>query len=283
MNRPGGTAHPLDRCEPAQVATLQVLIRRYAGLRVDGTKIAYALARAWPELAAQGVADVDALIHELGYLAGRLWLTWLPYVTINETYFMRETPQLEEFMAVAVPGLVARARAQGRGELNVLSAACSTGEEAYTLAILLHEAGVRARVTGVDVDPRAIAAAEAATYQANAFRGLSAEWRARRFDPRDDGSWWVKDVYRAHASFHRGNLLAIETTLGGPPFDAIFCRNVLIYFERDEQLRVVRALGRKLVGGGFLCLGHSELFFGEDLGLVPRISGRATMHQRAEA
>jgi chemotaxis protein methyltransferase CheR len=275
--------YPPDGPTAVELEALQDLVKRYAGLRVDATKLRFSLERAWPALAAQGVPDVKALVNELSFLAGRLWLVFLPYVTINETYFMREQPQLDEFIRTALPELAARARGRGDTGLRLLSAACSTGEEAYSLAILLAGANVAGRVVGVDIDPQAIERAEAGMYGANAFRGTSEAWRLAHFDALPDGQWWVKDTYRAMASFRRVNLLAAEQVLGSQRFDAIFCRNVLIYFDRPTQLEVIAQLGRLLVPGGFLCLGHSEMFFGVNLGLAPHVTSHATMYQREVA
>ena len=265
-----------------EIEKLQALIKRYAGLRVDARKLEYSLQRAWPTLSAMGVQDVPALVRELSFFAGRTWAAFLPFLTINETYFLRESKQLEFFLAHGLADLQARAARRGSLALNVLSAACSTGEEPYTLAVLLADAGVRSRVLGVDIDPEALRKAEAALYPPNAFRGVDPAWRDRHFDPLAPEQWWVKAPYRELVQFRRANLLHAETELAGRQFDAIFCRNVLIYFDRETQLRVIHQLGRLLVPGGCLFLGHSELFFDMDLGLTAVSTPHATMYRRED-
>jgi chemotaxis protein methyltransferase CheR len=264
---------------PEDVQRLQALIQTHCGLRVDATKLTYSLQRAWPALGRLGIADAPGLIRQLTFQGRTVWPALMPFLTINETYFMREPKQLEDFMAHALPGLRQRASARGQLGLKVLSAACSTGEEVYTLAMLLEDAHVRARVMGVDIDQEALTTAEGATYGAYSFRGVTPEWRAERFEEASPSTWRVKPAYRDLASFKQGNLLHVDTTLAGQHFDAIFCRNVLIYFDRPTQLAVIHQLRRLLVPGGFLFLGHSEMFFNEDLGLTMITTDRATMYQ----
>jgi chemotaxis protein methyltransferase CheR len=264
---------------PDECARLQALIKAHCGLRIDPSKLAFSLQRAWPALARLGVADTAGLLRQLTLAGPAVWPALMPFLTINETYFMREPKQLEDFIAHALPGL--RQRAAGRGEptLRVLSAACSTGEEPYTLAMLLHDARARARVTGFDIDPEALSVAETGVYGANSFRGVSPEWRAERFEAAGPTTWHVLGAFREAVSFRQGNLLSVGAALGAERFDAIFCRNVLIYFDRPTQLAVIHQLRRLLVPGGCLFLGHSEMFFNEDLGLEMVATARSTMYQ----
>lgn len=270
---------PIPSISPDENERLQALIKAHCGLRVDASKLAFSLQRAWPDLAHLGITGVSALIRQLT-LAGRaVWPVLMPFLTINETYFMREPRQLEDFVAQAVPGLRQRASARGDMTMRVLSAACSTGEEPYTLAMLLEEAKVRVRVIGVDIDPQVLLAAEGAIYGANSFRGVSPEWRAERFEAAGPKAWRVKAAYREVVAFRQGNLLQLGASFAAERFDAIFCRNVLIYFDRPTQLAVIDQLRRLLVPGGCLFLGHSEMFFNEDLGLEMVATSRSTMYQ----
>jgi chemotaxis protein methyltransferase CheR len=267
---------------PEDAQRLQALIQEHCGLRMETSKLTFSLQRAWPALGRLGITDIPTLIRQLTFLSRSVWPVLMPFLTVNETYFMREPKQLDDFMVQALPGL--RRRAAERGELGVklLSAACSTGEEAYTLTMMLEDADVSARVLGVDIDHEALARAEGATYGAHSFRGLSAAWRAERFEEASPNTWRVKPSYRHHVSFKQGNLLQVDTLLAGERFDAIFCRNVLIYFERATQLAVIQRLRRLLWPGGCLFLGHSEIFVNEDLGLEMITTYRSTMYQLAE-
>jgi chemotaxis protein methyltransferase CheR len=267
---------------PDEIERLQALIKDHCGIRVDASKLNFSLQRAWPVLARHGVTDVAALIRGLTFQARAMWPVLLPFLTINETYFMREPKQLEDFLARALPALRARATQRGEMGLRVLSAACSTGEEAYTLAMLLEEVPVRAKIVGVDIDHEALTTAEGATYGAYSFRGVTPEWRAERFEVASPSTWRVRPAYRDKVSFKQGNLLQVDSLFAGQRFDAIFCRNVLIYFDRPTQLAVIHQLRRLLVPGGFLFLGHSEMFFNEDLGLEMVTTERSTMYQLKE-
>lgn len=267
---------------PDEAQALTDRIQRFCGLRIDGHKLIHALASGWDALARMGVADVGALLRQLPPGGGGLWPTLLPYLTVNETYFMREADQLADFVAIALPELRARAFARGGFALEVLSAACSTGEEAYTLAGLMREARTTARVLGIDLDPVALTRAAAGVYGPGAFRAVDAAWRESRFDALGPTAWSVRAAARGGVAFEPVNLLGVEAALAGRRFDAIFCRNALIYFDRPTQLDVIRQLRAVLHPGGFLALGHSEMFFGVDLGLEVVRGPGSTLYRRPE-
>ena len=267
----------------AECDALRELIRSHCGLRVEGYKLEYALAAAWPSLREAGIGDVGGLIRALSSPAASLWTGFLPFVTVNETYFMREPRQLDEFMARALPELRARAAERGELWLNVLSAPCSTGEEPYSLAMALADAHVPVRIMGADIDAVALARAERGVYGANAFRAVDEAWRDAHFVAQGNGLWSVAPAYRGAVLFKPLNLLAAAATLPGRRFDTIFCRNVLIYFDRATQLEVIRQLRQLLHPGGYLFLGHSEMFFGVDLGLEVVNTEGATMYRRPPA
>src|SRR5579883_1855170 len=180
-------------------------------------------------------------------------------VTTNETYFFRECFQHE-----ILPALHARGPRAG-GRLHLWSAGCSTGEEAYTIAMLVRESGLFAgwevRVFGSDVSRRVIAAARRGIYGRSSFRATDERHLARYFHPvgpAGDVRYQVNDDVRAMVHFGLLNLIEDETLAIVGEMDAIFCRNVLIYFDQDARRRVVAAFHRKLGRGGYLLLGHTE-------------------------
>ncbi len=180
-------------------------------------------------------------------------------VTTNETYFFRERFQHE-----ILPALHARGPRAG-GRLHLWSAGCSTGEEAYTIAMLVRESGLFAgwevRVFGSDVSRRVIAAARRGIYGRSSFRATDERHLARYFHPvgpAGDVRYQVNDDVRAMVHFGLLNLIEDETLAIVGEMDAIFCRNVLIYFDQDARRRVVAAFHRKLGRGGYLLLGHLE-------------------------
>jgi chemotaxis protein methyltransferase CheR len=178
-------------------------------------------------------------------------------VTVHETYFFREPATLDGFRDELVPAVVDRRRV-----FRVWSAGCSTGEEAFTLAILLE--GLRTRgvvgdyeVWGTDVSPGVLTRARSAVYQSRSFRrALDAE-EALWFTETDKGRTVVPRVLN-RVRFENVNLVDADAVAALPVFDVVFCRNVLIYFSPAARARAVDAFHDRLRPGGALVLGHSE-------------------------
>jgi chemotaxis protein methyltransferase CheR len=184
-------------------------------------------------------------------------------ITTNETYFFREAYQLEAFSGSLLPQLAA-ARARAR-RLSIWSAGCSTGEEVYTIAILLLESklfeGWDVRVFGSDLSRRVLKVARSAEYGPASFRVTSPERLARWFEPLGNRHRVRADV-RALCRFGQINLVDPEMAAVLGEFDVTFCRNVLIYFDLPARRRVIATIERKLTPGGYLLLGHSESMSG---------------------
>jgi chemotaxis protein methyltransferase CheR len=180
-------------------------------------------------------------------------------VTTNETYFFRESYQLDAFKEEILPE-IAHKRPRGK-RLSVWSAGCASGEEAYTIAILILESGLFAdwdvRVFGNDISRRCLHIARKAQYGRASFRSTD-ERLVRRYFREVDGKQQVRDEVRSMVSFGQINLVdhAMMGLVG--EVDVAFCRNVLIYFDVTSRKRVIEMLYRKLQRGGYLLLGHSE-------------------------
>lgn len=178
----------------------------------------------------------------------------------HETYFFREPTQLRCFEEELLPLL--EKRNQRLQTLQVWSAGCATGEEPYTLAMLLEDrsglAGWEVDVLGTDLSRKALTAARKAEYGPMALRATSPEQRRRFFDPLEGGRVRVKDAWREPVRFGQLNLLDSTAASLLPRFDVIFCRNVLIYFDQATRRRVVELFFERLADGGYLLLGHSE-------------------------
>ncbi|AIO69495.1 CheR family methyltransferase [Burkholderia oklahomensis] len=174
---------------------------------------------------------------------------------VPETWFFRER---EAFGALARLG-AERLFAEPARVLRILSAPCSTGEEPYSAAMALLDAGIdpaRFEIDALDISGRAIEHAERARYGRNSFRGHALAFRDRHFKAAADG-WVLDERVRACVRFRRANLLDL---LGcpGEPYDFVFCRNVLIYFDRDAQDRVVRIVEEQLGERGIVFVGPAE-------------------------
>jgi chemotaxis protein methyltransferase CheR len=180
-------------------------------------------------------------------------------VTTNETYFFREPNQLAALSEEILPD-VARRRPRGR-RLKVWSAGCATGEEAYTIAILIVESGRFAdwdvRIFGNDISRRVLQTARAGAYGRSSFRATDERY-LRRYFREVDGKQVVRDEIKAMVSFGHINLLdeALLSIVG--EVDVILCRNVIMYFDVAVRRRVVATFHKKLARGGYLLLGHSE-------------------------
>ena len=179
-------------------------------------------------------------------------------LTTNETYFFREAYQLEAFRKELLPELAARNAHKKR--LTLWSAGCSTGEEVYTLAMILAAShrfdGWEVRVFGSDISRRVLHHARRAVYREGSFRAMPPE-HERFFLDTPDGRL-VRPEIRAMCHFGHLNLLDHDRSAIVGSVDAIFCRNVLIYFDDESRGQVVRTFFDRLTPGGYLMLGHSE-------------------------
>jgi len=173
-------------------------------------------------------------------------------LTTNLTAFFREPHHFASL------GQLARAR-QGAA-LRVWSCACSTGEEAYSAAMTLREAGQAAEVLATDVDTDALAVARRGVYRIEPLERIGAERMRRHFlrgTGSNDGQAMARPELRAMVRFAPRNLLGADWP-AQERFDAVFCRNVMIYFDRSTQRRLLDRIAAVLAPGGLLFLGHSE-------------------------
>lgn len=181
-------------------------------------------------------------------------------LTTNETYLFREAYQLKSFSKELLPDLRKRAADRGTRSLAVWSAGCSSGEEVYTIAILLLESGLfegwDIRVFGNDISRRVLQKARTAVYGESSFRAMPKEYDRYFIDV--PGGRQVHPRVRAICHFGHLNLMAHGHTAIVGKVDAVFCRNVLIYFDAASRRRVLDTFYQRLVPGGYLLLGHSE-------------------------
>lgn len=185
-------------------------------------------------------------------------------LTTNVTRFFRERHHFEHLEREALPPLLAHARAGGR--VRLWSAACSSGQEAYSMALSIlsvepSAARLDVKILATDIDPQIVAQAREARYSAEALADVPAAARARRFVQTDDGLWRPDEETRALVSFRMLNLNGDWPMRGG--FDVIFCRNVAIYFDAATQHALWSRLARQMTPGGWLYIGHSERVAGD--------------------
>ncbi|HVU25871.1 MAG TPA: protein-glutamate O-methyltransferase CheR [Opitutus sp.] len=189
-------------------------------------------------------------------------------ISTNHTFFFRENAHFEFLRDVALPELSAQRSARRWPRLNVWSAACSSGEEPYSIAMTLDDClggtGWPWRIEATDISHRVLARASAGIYRDDVIAKLPAGYAARYFQRGfgpQQGNHRVKAALRDQIVFGQLNLLE-----GNPastePFQVIFCRTVMIYFDRPTQEELVNKLARRLEPGGYLLVGHSESLTG---------------------
>jgi chemotaxis protein methyltransferase CheR len=184
-------------------------------------------------------------------------------LTVPETYFFRNQAQLDACMEGAVPASVAR---RNQPSLRILSAACASGEEPYSLAILLRERwpaiAPHAQILGADINQAMLQRARRAHYTAWSLRETPPAWKQRYFQ--QEGTHFVLEKsIQAAVTFEAINLVEPgQTQLSEASYDIVFCRNALMYFTPEQFGCAVGRLARALVPGGFFFLGHAETLRG---------------------
>ena len=180
-------------------------------------------------------------------------------VTTNETYFFREPAQLAAFTEEIIPDILSRKSIR---KIRIWSAGCSSGEEPYTIAMLLEEARLYAQsvfeIFASDINQSVLAKARRGHYRENAFRATDPAVRQRYFARETDGAWRISDEIRNRVSFGRLNLYDEPRVSLLGNVDVIFCRNVIIYFDDASKRMVINNFYNRLIDGGYLLLGHSE-------------------------
>lgn len=197
----------------------------------------------------------DASGSEIGFFVNA--------VTTNLTRFFRESHHFDHLRDHLCPDLAARAAAGGEKRLRIWSAGCSSGEEPYTIAMTLRD-GIRdldrwdARILATDIDTDMLAKGRNGVYSAEARDSIPEALRGRYTEMRGD-TMQMKESLRSLIAFKRLNLLGKWPMKG--PFDAIFCRNVVIYFDRPTQTTLFSRYAELLADHGYLYVGHSENLF----------------------
>ena len=258
--------------DDSELARLQLLLSRAAGLVFDASRresLGYSIGERLRVTGIASVADYLDLVCASGSTERQ---RLIDEVTIQETHFFRNPPQMRALRAHVLPELVREADGRGR-RLRIWSAGCSTGEEPYTIAMMLREllpstAGWDVKVIATDISENALDAARTATYGSRAVQLASEGEVARFFVPTADGRFEVRPEIRALVEFRHGNLV-----LDPPPegeLDLVLCRNVTIYFSRETTRALMGRLHTALRDGGYLFLGHSETLWqvSEDFRLV---------------
>lgn len=252
------------RLEVEEYRLLREIINRHSGIYFSIDSRAILERKLRDRLVAQRFSSFGEYCQFLRSEKGKAELDEaVDLVTVNETYFFREDYQLRCFQSEILPAL---ARDIGpKGRLHVWSAGCSTGEEPYTIAITLAEAfglnsGWDIKILASDIDTQVLATAEQGVYPEHRIGNLPESVKRAHFlrgKGESAGLVRVRPELQKLVTFRRINFIEtpwpIQTT-----FDVIFCRNVIIYFDRDTQRRLFQRMREKIAQHGYLFVGHSE-------------------------
>ncbi len=237
---------------------IESLLREQIGL--DAASIGSSLIERTVRLRmkARGIKDLSNY-RELLESSSAAWDELVEAVVVTETWFFRDREPFRAFVRLVQDEWLATGPAIL--PLRVLSVPCSSGEEPYSLAMALLDAGLPSEwfaIDAVDISLRALERARRAIYGKNSFRGKELDFRDRHFQRTNEG-YVLNPVVRDCVKFEQGNLLGEEFLPGLAPYDFIFCRNLLIYFDHVTQIKALEKLHQMLAQDGFLFVGPAEL------------------------
>jgi chemotaxis protein methyltransferase CheR len=247
----------------ADFDTFAVLLRERSGLALTSDKIYLLETRLLPVAHKHGYADLGGLGQALRQSRNPvLTEEVVEAMTTNETLFFRDRKPFDALQQRLLPQLAERRKASRK--IRIWSAACSTGQEPYSLAMLLAEATAykdyQFEILATDISVTAIKKAESGEYnQFEVQRGLPASYMVKYFEKHGD-NWRIRQDIREKVQFRPFNLLHDSASFGR--FDVIFCRNVLIYFDTSTKAKVVDRLSARLAPDGYIALGCSESLLG---------------------
>lgn len=239
------------------------LIKERCGIWLGESKISFLRNRLVSRLKATNMDTAKEYFYFLKYdpFGQKEMDELVDAVTVNETYFNREDEQLGDFVNEVVPLLLERKR--GVLPLSIWSAGCSTGEEPYTLAMLLmeHQLAIQKSMIDIfasDINNRVLCSAREGLYTDYSVRHLPPLYLLKYFEKDNNGIYSIKDEVKTMVRFACINFMDSFATSRIKEVDCIFCRNVIIYFDKKDKVRCIEHLYRSLAKGGYLLLGHSE-------------------------
>lgn len=258
---------------------LSTLLRQRSGLVLTVDKAYLLESRLMPVARKYGHKDLDELVPVLrGVNNQDLLRDITEAMTTNESLFFRDMKPFDQLQNLIIPGLV-KNRAAKR-EIRIWCAACSSGQEPYSIAMLLKEAastltGWKTEIVATDISVEMLDKAQAGIYtQFEVQRGLPVKLLVKYFEQNGD-KWTIDPSIRSMVSFREFNLLDDPSALGA--FDIVFCRNVLIYFDQDLKREVLEKVSKQLPNDGVLYLGGAETVLGVTDRFKP-VSGQRGMY-----
>lgn len=243
---------------------LAEIVSSHFGIKVTKNKLTLATSRIYPIITRRGFADYRRYLDALkADGTGELLSELASHISTNHTDFFRESAHFKLLSLTILPELITAKRRAGNRDIRVWCAACSTGEEAYTLQFCLMRSlggdypNWKAGLLATDISANALAAARAGVYSLQKMSAVPLDMQRDFFRGLDSEHCEVIPEVRKEITFRRLNLMNRSYPLK-KQFDIIFCRNVMIYFDRSEHFGLVRRLHDWLEPGGYLFIGHSE-------------------------
>jgi len=241
------------------------LIYERTGMHFGDNKIYYFKKRLQKRMDENNLSKVSEYIRLLkfGDRNEREFQELINLITVNETYFFREFNQLEIFAEVCLPEILDKKAAKGDRNLRIFSAACSTGEEPYTLAIIVKEmledySSWNVLIKGVDIDENVLKAGKSAVYDTQSVKDVPPAYLEQYFTLPRAGHYMVKPAIKDMVILEHLNLMDRRALRSERNYDFIFCRNMLIYFDDQSRKQLVEKFYAMLNPGGFIFLGHAE-------------------------
>lgn len=246
-----------------EYASICVFVEKNSGIVLGSSKSYLIESRLAPVAEKFGHDSVAALAGALRLADPVLGEAVIDAMTTNESFFFRDTTPFTAFEDVILPALIKSRR--GAGRLRIWCAAASTGQEPYSLAMVLLAtkklwAGMKVEIIATDLSLSALERAKSGVYsQFEVQRGLPIKMLVEHFT-QDGTNWNISDEIKSMVTFKRLNLLESFNSIGTA--DLVFCRNVLIYFDVPTKKKVIDAIGRIMPSDGYLVLGASETMMG---------------------
>jgi len=253
MNAPALTDADFER--------VREIVYSKTGMRFDESRRAYVEKRVQERILATQESNPTQYLARVRFdRSGNELQELINLLTVNETYFFREDYQLKCLTSAMLPEIT---KLGGRKSIRIWSLPCSTGEEAYSIAIQLLEnfGGVddfEIEIVGSDVDTKVLLAAERGFYPNRSVQYVSPRLLSKYFERVDSDTWRVSEGLQGSVTFNQISVVDRMQMLRNGRFDVIFCRNLLIYFDDVSRRLAADNIFEALHPGGFICLGHSE-------------------------
>ena len=263
---------------PESYRFLQSYVQRESGIVIDDDKQYLLEARLLPLVQREGLLSLDELCELIASgRSPRLAGDVIDAMTTNETLFFRDVQVFDSLQSTVLPQLMDATR--GLRKMRIWSAASSTGQEAYSMAMMLLNAGYQSKqfeIVGTDLSQQAVDRARAGKYATfEVGRGLPTTNLMRYFN-KVGLDWQIKEDLRSMVHFEKADLRRNLSTFG--KFDLVLCRNVLIYFNFETKRQIVSALSRSIMKSGLLALGCAETLIGMDEGFERVVYGKTTLY-----